>query len=95
MVVQPEETRPMINEGALRDTLLSMASNSRMLYVALTSALNEVAALRETVRGLDPTFADVMEERRQQEAQKTADIVQGIIDGYDLIIEKLKEGYVC
>jgi hypothetical protein len=47
----------MIDESALKDTLLSMATDNRMAYVMMSSLLNEVASLRETVRGLDPTFA--------------------------------------
>lgn len=85
----------MINESNLRDTLLSFAENNRMMYQALTSALNEIQALRETVRGLDPTFADVMEVRRQQAAQIGSELVAQIVSGYDLISQRLRDGYVC
>jgi hypothetical protein len=85
----------MINEAELKDTLLSFATNNRMIYVALTSALNEIEALRETVRGLDPTFAEVMEHRRAQASQNGAELGQQIAAGYELIIERLKDGYVC
>jgi len=85
----------VINEAALKDTLLSLAENNRMMYVALSSALNEIEALRETVRGLDPTFSEVMEDRRQRAAQNGAEVVQQIIAGYDLILQRLTDGYVC
>jgi hypothetical protein len=44
--------------------LLGMATTQQTLYVAIDSMMSEIVALRETVRGLDPTFSDVMEQRR-------------------------------
>ena len=85
----------MINEGELKDALLSIVTDARTNYIMLSSTLNELAALRETVRGLDPTFGDVMEQQRAASEKRGAEIVQRVIAGYDLIIEKLKEGYVC
>lgn len=43
----------MINENALRDALLALATDARSNYVMIESLLHEVAALRETVRGFD------------------------------------------
>jgi len=74
----------MVNEEGLRDTLLALAENNRMIYISLTSVMNELAALRETVRGLDPTFAEIMENRRQAAAQNSAEYAEQIIAGYDL-----------
>ena len=42
----------MINENALRDALLSLATDGRSNYVMISSVLNELAAIREIVRGL-------------------------------------------
>jgi hypothetical protein len=44
----------MVNEGALRDTLIILAENVRKHHEILSLAMDEVASLRETVRGLDP-----------------------------------------
>jgi hypothetical protein len=85
----------MINEANLKDTLLSFATENRTQYIMLTSILNELVALRETVRGLDPTFGDVMRERQEQAAQTGVELNQSILAGYDLIIQKLTEGHVC
>jgi hypothetical protein len=85
----------MVNEPALRDVLLAFATDNRSTYVMLSSLLNEVAALRETVRGLDPTFSDVLKLKQGEEVQRQADIVQSVILGYDAIIQRLNAGGVC
>ena len=85
----------MINEGNLKDTLLALAEQDKNHYIMLTTILNELASLRETVRGLDPTFGDVMRQKQEQEAQNSAEIAKAVIAGYDLIIQRLTEGYVC
>lgn len=85
----------MVNESALKDTLLALATSNRTNYIMFTSVLNELAALRETVRGLDPTFSDVMENRRAAEAESGSEIVRSVIAGHDQIIQRLTDGYVC
>jgi hypothetical protein len=85
----------MINENALRDSLCALAQQSKTLYVMQTSVLNEVAAIRETVRGLDPTFADVIEGKRIEAARAQVEAVKLQLAVYDHIIERLKNGEVC
>ena len=83
----------MINERALRDTLLALAEQDKNNYVMISSILDEVAALRETVRGLDPTFDEILAMKRAE--NNTADIARAVLKGCDLIIQRLKDGYVC
>ncbi len=85
----------MINEVALKDALLALAQQSKTHYIAFSSVLNEVAALRETVRGLDPTFSEVLETKRLESAQAQAEIVKITIRLHDEIIGRLKAGEVC
>jgi hypothetical protein len=85
----------MINENALRDALLALATDGRSNYVMIASLLRELAALRETVRGLDPTFADILERKRQEAAQNDAEVVEASIVRYDEIIRRLNNGEVC
>jgi hypothetical protein len=85
----------MINENALRDALLALATDGRSNYVMISSVLNEVTALRETVRGLDPTFAEILEKKRQAAAQSDAEVVKAVIFQYDEIIRRLTSGEVC
>ena len=56
----------MVNESKLKETLLYLAEDNRTNYIMIASLVNEVAALRETVRALDPTFGDVLEQRRDE-----------------------------
>lgn len=65
----------MIDEIVLKDALLALVERSKAQYLMLTSLQNELAALRETVRGLDPTFPDVLEGKRKDEAESTRPFV--------------------
>ncbi len=56
----------------------------------IASILAEIAALRETVRGLDPTFSEVMEHRRALEFEENRAVRLSTIASLDLIIERLK-----
>ncbi len=85
----------MINENALRDALLALATDGRSNYVMISSVLNELTALRETVRGLDPTCADILERKRQESVQGDAEVVKTVIAQYDEIIRRLMSGEVC
>jgi hypothetical protein len=85
----------MIKEAHLRDTLLALEQQNRNHYVAIAALLNEVASLRETVRGLDPTFGDVLRKKQMEEAERGAELLREMLSGYDLILQRLKEGYVC
>jgi len=67
----------------------------RASYTMICGTMNELASLRETVRGLDPTFADVVEERRLHFSQVTADSMQTMLDGCNEIVRRLKAGEVC
>ena len=85
----------MINENALRDALLALATDARSNYVMISSILNEVTALRETVRGLDPTFADILEQKRQEAARVNAQVVEAVMTQYSELIRRLTNGEVC
>lgn len=85
----------MIKETALRDALMAAINSSRTNYIMISSVLAELAAVRETVRGLDPTFADVLAQKQREAAAATSAEVKEIISGYDEILERLKAGEVC
>jgi hypothetical protein len=85
----------MINENALKEHLLALAEEDKKNYLIISTILNELRALRETVRGLDPTFSEVLESRRKEAAKETAPIVAETIHLYDEIIRRLKAGDVC
>jgi len=83
----------MINEPALRDALLALAEQNKTQYVMLSAVLDEVAALREAVRGLDPTFADVLEQKRKETSTSQEQIA--VIRLLNETIRRLKGGEVC
>jgi ABC-type protease/lipase transport system fused ATPase/permease subunit len=85
----------MIDESNLRDVLTGLAMETRSAFVMSAAVLNELTALRETVRGLDPTFADVIEQKRKEAEARGSVEVARVLAGIDEMIERLKNGYVC
>jgi len=85
----------MINENALRDTLLSLAADTKANYVMISSMMNELAALRGAVIALDSKLADRVEQRSQAAAEKNAAILEAGIARHDEIIRRLDVGEVC
>jgi hypothetical protein len=85
----------MIDESNLRDVLTALTMETRSAFVMSNEILNELTALRETVRGLDPTFADVIEQKRKEAEARGAGEVAGVLARIDTMIESLKNGYVC
>lgn len=85
----------MVDESNHRDVLTGLAMETRSALVMSAAVLNELTALRETVRGLDPTFADVIEQNRREAEARGAVEVARVLAGIDEMIERLKNGYVC
>jgi hypothetical protein len=77
-------------EPDVKDALLAMAVGQKTHYVMIASMLAEIVALRETVRGLDPTFSEVMEHKRALEFEENRAVRLSTIASLDLIIERLK-----
>jgi hypothetical protein len=80
----------MINEAVLRDALLALAQQSKTQYLMISATLAELASVRETVRGLDPTFADVLATKQKQYQEETREVVSNTVALLDQIIERLK-----
>jgi predicted polyphosphate/ATP-dependent NAD kinase len=85
----------MVTESALRDVLLSLAEQQKLQYLLFSAALSELAAVRETVKGLDLTFQDVIEQKRKETVDATREIVRAQVDIFDETIRRVKNGYVC
>ena len=85
----------MIDESNLRDVLTGLLMEARSAFEMSAAILNELTALRETVRGLDPTFADVIEQKRNEAEARGSAQVAGVLARTDALIERLKNGYVC
>jgi len=85
----------MINEAALRDALLASIEDAKSNYIIFSALNTEIEALRETVRALDPTFADVMAQKMKEIEAKNAATVQAVLDGYAEKFRAINEGYVC
>jgi hypothetical protein len=56
------------------------------LYKTSVAILDELAALRETVRSLDLTFADVLAQKRNDYQGATQTVAEETIRDYDSLI---------
>lgn len=89
----PAPRRKTINQFELRATLIALAKDGKLHMEMIWKANEEIAALRETVRGLDPTFDDVLKRKKKQEANPAK--LREIVALYDDIIARLRAGSVC
>lgn len=80
----------MINENALKDVLVNLAEINRDQYALLVDLGCEIAALKQTVRALDPTFVETFDRRIKEAAQATARKKESSIAGFDGLIRRLK-----
>src|ERR1700746_1328047 len=80
----------MINENALRDALVNFAEISKRQDSLLVDLIGEIAALEQTIRGLDPTFAVTFAQRRKEAVQKALASSQTALAQHDQLIQKMK-----
>jgi hypothetical protein len=85
----------MLDETNLRAFLLALTEDAKSQYLVFSALNTEIEALRETVRVLDPTFADTMAHNVKQIEAKHTPIVQAVVAGYDAKLQILKDGLVC
>jgi hypothetical protein len=81
----------MIDETELRDALLMLTAMNKKVYDMALATLNEVAAVREAVRGLDPTFSDVLAKRQSYYQGSTDQLCAEIIQEYDSLFQRVKD----
>jgi len=80
----------MINERNLKEALITLAEIMKTQMEMTASAMTELAAVRETVRALDPTFDDNLLAKRQQALAATLPAFAGSVDTLNFLVEKLK-----
>jgi hypothetical protein len=85
----------MINETALRDALSALTEIAKRQLELIVAEMAELSAIRETVRGLDPTFADTLAAKRQQASQNVLPLMKHTVVRLDELTRKLKAGEVC
>ena len=81
----------MIDESELKDTLIILVAFCRKSFDFSVQTLNELAAVRESVRGLDPTFSDVLSGHRKYYSESEKEAVDQILKDYDDLIERLEK----
>jgi dsDNA-specific endonuclease/ATPase MutS2 len=85
----------MINVNALRETLIDLAEYAKNQLLLTASAMNEIAALREAISGLDPTVSDILKQKKLEAERNSSEALQIAVQKLDEKIRKLKVGQVC
>jgi hypothetical protein len=87
----------MINEKNLREALTFLATQALTQYETCSLLSEQVQALQETVRGLNPTFDDVLAQKQLHRTKTSASavIVPAVKAELSEIIRQLKAGLVC
>ena len=83
----------MINENVLRSVLIALAEQAKTQHEILSHVMDDVAALRQSVRGLDPTFDDIFRERKAD--LSSAAMRRVAAQQFDDLIRRLTDGEVC
>jgi hypothetical protein len=79
----------MINEPLLKDALVSGAEAHRDLNAVVSILIDEIAALRETVRALDPAFDEVLARKREENSSDA--IRKASARKHNEIVRRLKD----
>jgi hypothetical protein len=79
----------MINEAILKDVLIASLAQNKMVYAMVSVALDEVAALQETVRALDPTFSETLEAKRVENSTSAERVA--LLQSMNVLIRKVEE----
>lgn len=85
----------MLNEKALRETLLNLVRIIKSQTEVYASLTIELAATKETLRALDPSFDDTLTKKRHLVEQSISLSVVGLIGTLDLLTQRLTSGEVC
>jgi hypothetical protein len=84
----------MINEKALRETLIIVCEHLKKQSQLIASLRSELKVWRETMREMDgDLFAVALEAKRKTLASLQSDDPSS--QEYDAIIQQLKDGHVC
>jgi|HubBroStandDraft_4_1064222.scaffolds.fasta_scaffold516111_2 hypothetical protein len=85
----------MINDNALREMLLALVDQEKKNYEMICVLANELLALRETIRPLDPAFSDVLEHKRPEFEKANISDVTTVLHSFDELTRRLKAREVC
>jgi hypothetical protein len=71
----------MVNEQMLVESMVALVQTCKQQSELIARITSEFVALRETVRGLDPTFGDVLAQKRvDHSAQAVMDETNRLLD---------------
>jgi hypothetical protein len=85
----------MSKETALQQVLIVLANTCKTSALQIASLECEVGALRDTVRGLDPTFPEIFENHKKENENLVSRAIPDVNLLFDEIVRAVKAGEVC
>jgi hypothetical protein len=85
----------MSNNAELQQALIVLAYTCKTSALQIASLAVEVAALRETVSVLDPTFQETFESRNREYQNLISQKFPDVTALFDDLIRRLKDGEIC
>jgi len=82
------------NDQKLRAVLVYILRTSKINFSMAAKINAELAAVSDALRGLDPTFADVLEQKRKEAAETLDSATQQIIAQYDDMIQQIERAEI-
>jgi hypothetical protein len=82
----------MVKDTEQREVLLELLVLAKKTFEMAQNALNEVAAVREAVRGLDPTFTDVLTQKRTIYRGTSLTTLDEMTAQFESIFQRVKAG---
>lgn len=78
-------------ESALCQSVIVLIQLNKVFSKAIAQLKQDVGALRETVKGLDPTFSETYAHRQKQEAERLSELTSTIAELSQTLDELLKQ----
>lgn len=81
----------MVNEAHLLEAMIALTDLCKAQCIMISGIARQVAALRETIRPLDPTFDEVFEQKYENLPDEA---LQKVIRMLDASVQKLKSDLI-
>jgi len=81
-----------MQDEKIRALLVYMLTQTKATHQLIAGTLSELSAIHGAVEGLDPTFGDVLEQKRQEAQESLDEVTRDSIAQYDEMIRRISSG---
>ena len=84
----------MLNEQGVKDAIVELLEVAKTQTELLASTMAELAAVRDAIKPLDPTFDDNFVVRRQAALQRVLPMLSVPIGRIDALVQRIRSGEI-